>query len=106
MDQHQIDGITSGLKTKSDKIRALNAAGVSRADIGRHLGIRYQHVRNVLVSDAALATGVAAHPSAATEPLPATDDRPTKTLTIEDAKRGLAAHFGVNPDAIEIIIRG
>ena len=27
-------------------------------------------------------------------------------LTISDAKAGLAAHFGVSPDAIEIVIRG
>lgn len=33
------------------KIRALAAQGRSRADIARALGIRYQHVRNVLVRD-------------------------------------------------------
>ncbi len=33
------------------KIRALAAQGQSRADIARALGIRYQHVRNVLVRD-------------------------------------------------------
>lgn len=41
-----------GLVTKSDKIRALDKAGFSRADIARHLDIRYQHVRGVLVREA------------------------------------------------------
>ena len=38
--------------TVADKIRALAAAGVPRADIARFLGKRYQHVRNVLEGDA------------------------------------------------------
>ncbi len=37
--------------TVSDRIRALDAAGVARADIARFLGKRYQHVRNVLEAD-------------------------------------------------------
>ncbi|KRA42210.1 hypothetical protein [Devosia sp. Root635] len=36
----------------SDKIRELNEMGVSRAQIARLLGKRYQHVRNVLTADA------------------------------------------------------
>ena len=39
--------------TTAAKIRALAAKGRSRADIARALGIRYQHVRNVLVRDEA-----------------------------------------------------
>jgi hypothetical protein len=39
------------LPTTAAKIRALAAKGQSRADIARALGIRYQHVRNVLVRD-------------------------------------------------------
>src|SRR5882762_6545083 len=41
----------AALPTKSAKIRALAAEGVSRADIARKLDIRYQHVRNVLEHD-------------------------------------------------------
>lgn len=41
--------LTVGLETKSAKIRALYAAGHSRSDIARFLGVRYQFVRNVLV---------------------------------------------------------
>ena len=41
--------ITQGLRTKSDKIRALAREGAPTAEIARFLGIRYQHARNVLV---------------------------------------------------------
>jgi hypothetical protein len=37
------------LPTKSEKIRALAAAGYSRSEIANILQIRYQHVRNVLL---------------------------------------------------------
>ncbi|MBX3485700.1 AbrB/MazE/SpoVT family DNA-binding domain-containing protein [Phenylobacterium sp.] len=37
--------------TWADKIRALDAAGHSRAEIQKLLGKRYQHVRNVLEGD-------------------------------------------------------
>lgn len=36
------------LPTKSAKIRAMTADGISRSDIAKSLEIRYQHVRNVL----------------------------------------------------------
>ena len=48
-----MEEIARDLPTKSAKIRALAAAGYGRAEIAAHLGIRYQHVRNVLVADAA-----------------------------------------------------
>lgn len=41
--------VTAGLKTKSDKIRALARQKVPTADIARYLDIRYQHARNVLL---------------------------------------------------------
>jgi AbrB family looped-hinge helix DNA binding protein len=44
--------LTKGLTTKSDKIRALSESGYSRGEIAKFLGIRYQHVRNVLVQSA------------------------------------------------------
>lgn len=46
------DVISSNM-TISDKIRALDAAGHTRADIARLLHRRYQHVRNVLEADKA-----------------------------------------------------
>jgi AbrB family looped-hinge helix DNA binding protein len=45
--------LIQGLKSKSDKMRALAKAGYGRADIARFLGTRYQFVRNVLVQDEA-----------------------------------------------------
>ena len=93
---------TEHLPTKSAKIRTLDKLGVARSDIARFLGIRYQHVRNVLVQPApAHETGQASQPPAA----PATGDG-ALPLTIEQAKLGLAAQFGVSPGAIEITIRG
>ena len=53
MNEVEMQAIVHGLPTKSAKIRALHAAGYNRADIARFLDIRYQHVRNVLVEDAA-----------------------------------------------------
>jgi AbrB family looped-hinge helix DNA binding protein len=44
-----MDRVAARLSTKSEKIRALGRAGFARGDIARYLGIRYQHVRNVLV---------------------------------------------------------
>lgn len=51
-DEARMKELTKGLATKSDKIRALSEAGYSRGDIASFLGIRYQHVRNVLVQSA------------------------------------------------------
>jgi hypothetical protein len=51
-DQARLEAIAKTQATVADKIRALDAAGVARADIARFLGKRYQHVRNVLEDDA------------------------------------------------------
>ena len=51
MNSQDVARIVQSQATVSDKIRALARAGVSRADIARHLGKRYQHVRNVLEAD-------------------------------------------------------
>jgi AbrB family looped-hinge helix DNA binding protein len=47
-DRRQMATIVRDLATKAAKIRALDAAGFARARIAEYLGIRYQHVRNVL----------------------------------------------------------
>lgn len=44
----EMNRATAGLPTKSAKIRALAAAGYSRAEIAAFLGTSYQHVRSVL----------------------------------------------------------
>lgn len=48
--QNQMVRIAKGLPTKSAKIRALHAKDYSRSEIALFLDIRYQHVRNVLVT--------------------------------------------------------
>ena len=45
----EADKVVGGLTTKADKIRALAKAGYRRTEIRDFLGIRYQHVRNVLL---------------------------------------------------------
>jgi hypothetical protein len=45
-----MESIVGGLPTKSAKIRALSEAGFETARIAEFLGLRYQHVRNVLGS--------------------------------------------------------
>lgn len=49
-ERRKMSEITAGLPTKSAKIRALDDAGYSRSEIANFMGIRYQHVRNVLVA--------------------------------------------------------
>jgi hypothetical protein len=44
-----VDQVIQGLQSKADKIRALSSANYDRVEISKFLGIRYQHVRNVLV---------------------------------------------------------
>jgi hypothetical protein len=53
----RLETIARTQATVADKIRALAAAGVPRADIARFLGKRYQHVRNVLEGDAQSSSG-------------------------------------------------
>src|SRR5271155_4077603 len=61
-DPDRLAAIAGRHTSVADKIRALAAAGVPRADIARFLGKRYQHVRNVLEDDAQRApTGAAGY---------------------------------------------
>lgn len=56
-DRKSFEEVVAGLETKSDKIRALARSGYLRTEIGALLGIRYQHVRKVLV-DAGIGEGL------------------------------------------------
>ncbi|HZZ86762.1 MAG TPA: hypothetical protein VFE13_00375 [Caulobacteraceae bacterium] len=51
-ESERLAAIAARQGTVADKIRALAAEGMPRADIARLLGKRYQHVRNVLEADA------------------------------------------------------
>lgn len=48
--QADIDNTLAGLDTVSAKIRYLDSLGWKRGQIAKHLGKRYQHVRNVLIT--------------------------------------------------------
>ena len=84
----QIDEIVSESGTKSDKIRALAQAGISRGDIARLIGVRYQFVRNVLVEDERRRAARSA--TAATTAPQAGSGR--------DAAPGLTTRLHVSPD--------
>lgn len=71
MDKARWHQATKNLPTKSAKIRALDALGVSRADIARFLDIRYQHVRNVLTQERP--TAAALHVAEAAAPFDLND---------------------------------
>jgi bifunctional DNA-binding transcriptional regulator/antitoxin component of YhaV-PrlF toxin-antitoxin module len=56
-DRRRMEELTTSAPTKSAKIRVLAAAGYARQQIADFLGIRYQHVRNVLVQKESYAPG-------------------------------------------------
>ncbi len=62
------EDITKGLTTTSGKIRTLAQAGYDRTEISQILGIRYQHVRKVLV-DAGFTGGLRRQVVAEREPV-------------------------------------
>lgn len=53
----------SGCTNHSQKMRQLHVLGYATADIARHLGKKYQHVRNVLIQPAPKAKVDAAEPA-------------------------------------------
>jgi len=46
----QIESIRTNSESTSNKIRRLSAIGIQRSEISKILNIRYQHVRNVLIT--------------------------------------------------------
>jgi hypothetical protein len=57
-----------GVQTTSDEIRALTNGGYDRVEIAKILGIRYQHVRNVLLRSS-IAGGLRREAEAEREPV-------------------------------------
>lgn len=47
---HNLEELMSKYQTKSGVIRFLDAEGMKRGEIAKLLNIRYQHVRNVLIT--------------------------------------------------------
>lgn len=48
--ERTLETVMEQYKTKSAAIRALFAEGMSRGQIAKFMNIRYQHVRNVLIT--------------------------------------------------------
>lgn len=46
----KIDAIIKNSNTKSSAIRQLDKLGLTRSQIAKAMNIRYQHVRNVLIT--------------------------------------------------------
>ena len=63
-DSVEMQRVVVGLGTTSARIRALDAAGFTRADIARFLGKKYQHVRNVLLQGQPKSEAARARPAA------------------------------------------
>jgi bifunctional DNA-binding transcriptional regulator/antitoxin component of YhaV-PrlF toxin-antitoxin module len=113
-----MEQVAAGLQTKSDKIRALSKAGYTRSQIADFLGIRYQHVRNVLVNDERVAGGqrhAAAPESSAGQDENATEERrhlyPVKSRLEADGQVTIPPAFwraaGIKEDdAVMISIEG
>jgi hypothetical protein len=83
-----MEKLTRNLATKSDKIRSLGAAGYPRQAIADFLGIRYQHVRNVLVDEERKARGGFSE-------APAAEARPRSSPAVSPATPGKVV---VGPD--------
>jgi hypothetical protein len=89
--------VAARFQTKADKIRALARAGYSRAEIARHLDLRYQHVRNVLVDEQRLLSRAAEAPSSAArraeKAIESQHLYPTKTRLERDGRVAVAQDF-------------
>jgi hypothetical protein len=110
-----LDRLTEGLASKSDKIRALARHGVATADIARYLDIRYQHARNVLVqsglhrvradAEREAPSDVGARPVSAWVDLDALGrlQLPSALLEAAGLRGGTQVNVRVTGDAIEIL---
>lgn len=74
-ERRPMDEVAAGLTTKADKMRALFRAGYSRSEIAGFLGVRYQHVRNVLVQSGFMETQLS-------RPIPVEDVAPKDSLPV------------------------
>ena len=105
LERRRIDELTANLDTKAAKVRALDAAGFSRSRIAEALGLRYQHVYNVLAQSGRKVDRVAEHPPASSVWLPqpaapAVDGLPVRVV-MDTARRvtipeALAAAVGIS----------
>ena len=94
-----VDRVLASDATKADKIRRLDELGMSRANIARAIGVRYQYVRNVLVEDerrrAALANEAnRSLPAKQAQPYPANE----RVATYGVREASLSAYSAKSPD--------
>ena len=85
LERRRIVELTAHLETKAARIRALHAEGFSRSRIAEALGLRYQHVYNVLTQSGRKVERVAEHPPASSVWLqqpasPAADGLPVRVV--------------------------
>ena len=105
--------VTTGLKTKSDKIRALSRQGVSTAEIAKFLDIRFQHVRNVLIQSGQYRTEGAAGQATvegqdsvwATVDAAGRVQLPAEFLRIARLEPGARVYVGQAGDGLELLSR-
>jgi hypothetical protein len=90
----EMERLVVGLPTKSAKIRTLGGAGYSRSQIADFLGIRYQHVRNVLV-DAERTVG--ARPVMPVQDAVAATEQSGSTLKV---RIGTGGQFALSEEAL------
>jgi hypothetical protein len=94
MSDPRMRALTQGLPTKSAKIRKLGAAGYTRQQIADFLGIRYQHVRNVLLD----AERKAGHAQVSAEPDPQPLGFAEEASPPDSPRAGYRERVRVNPD--------
>jgi len=113
MTRDEMDALTADTNNKSEKIRRLFAAGVTAADIGRYLSIRYQHVYNVLLRSGAVGKG---QPAGSAPPLAAESfiltldasgriELPAQILEAQDFSEGDRLICRSGPDGLTIMSR-
>jgi hypothetical protein len=111
----KISGITASPEGREDRwlIEISEYARVALPDVWQHWRnpVRYTNLSDLGIDVAGLKfkpMPAAKEPAAKREPSAreAAAPWPPATLTIPEAKKALAATFGVKPDAVEITIRG
>ena len=105
LERRRIDELTAHLETKAARIRALHAEGFSRSRIAEALGLRYQHVYNVVAQSGRKVDRVAEHPPASSvwlqQPAASAADGLPVRVVMDAARRvtipeALAAAVGIS----------
>lgn len=90
--------------TVADRIRALHALGYQRTDIAVMLGKSYQHVRNVLVTDAQGGRRRPGTTAASDSPGPTSTPPDQRGLEPEASVHGATVRLRVRPDGSVLLL--